>query len=376
MQQLIELKSRTKASQSALHRIHDLGRHARDLRVVVLWTTVLLLLPTMFALGLEASNGSDDFTSDCEGVTGLTCFINVSVMVWLCALICRRKLLPALWPRTHSVMLPGKRDKSIGYAVKTLFRFVVMVQLLYLARYWSFDGLRMGGGKVYPSSGGTGEWSTGEWSTSYCVGEHGVARRLWHLCKMEFLAIMVWELSFLPTSSWDMWLHHVGLILGVAFSTDHNLRRAVAGGTSDGDDGPTESGEALDGFAWVLMLGTAFMFAKELTVLFFHHRKPLQPHKQARDLQLAAALHVLNQTAFYMVLPTAFLVLAAMRGHLRALSVALLGALLVVINILEIYIFKVTFVVMSAKKKKARADRLASMSRADLQDAAQEPAPP
>ena len=39
------------------------------------------------------------------------------------------------------------------------------------------------------------------------LGEHGVARRLWHLCKMEFLTIMVWELSFLPSSSWDMWLH-------------------------------------------------------------------------------------------------------------------------------------------------------------------------
>lgn len=347
------------------------------------------------------SNGSDDFIGDCEGVTGLTCFINVSIMVWLCALICRRKLLPALWPRTHSVMLPAKRDKSIGYAVKTLFRFVVMVQLLYLSRYWSFDGMRMGGGKVYPDGKGGGEWSQ-----NYCLGEHGVARRLWHLCKMEFLTIMVWELSFLPSSSWDMWLHRarralspshprptrhacsrgaslssraadIGLILGVAFSTDHNLRSAVAGGGSaDGDDvGPTESGEALDGFAWVLMLGTAFMFAKELTVLFFQHRKPLQPHKQAIDLQVAAVVHVLNQLAFYMVLPTVFLVLAAMRGHLRALNVALLGALLVVMNILEIYIFKVTFSVMKAKKKKARADRLNSVSRANAPGPTQQPAP-
>lgn len=372
MQQLTELKSRTKASQAALRRVHDLGRHARDLRVVTLWTAVLLLIPTMFALGLEVSGGSDDFTVDCEGVTGLTCFINVSIMVWLCALICRRKLLPALWPRTHSVMLPAKRDKSIGYAVKTLFRFVVMVQLLYLARYWSFDGLSMGGGKVYPNGKGGGEFSR-----NYCIGEHGVARRLWHLCKMEFLTIMVWELSFLPSSSWDMWLHHIGLILGVAFSTDHNLRGAVAGdGDGDDDDvGPTESGEALDGFAWVLMLGTAFMFAKELTVLFFQHRKPLQPHKQARDLQMAAVVHVVNQLAFYMVLPTIFLVITTMRGHLRALNVVLLGTLLVVMNILEIYIFKVTFSVMKAKKKKARADRLNSLSRASAQDPTQVPAP-
>ena len=138
---------------------------------------------------------------------------------------------------------------------------------------------------------------------------------------------------------------------------------------------PTESGEALDGFAWVLMLGTAFMFAKELTVLFFQHRKPLQPHKQARDLQAAAVVHVLNQLAFYMVLPTVFLVVAAMRGHLRALNVALLGTLLFVMNILEIYIFKVTFSVMQAKQKKARADRLNSVSRANAPDPTQQPAP-
>ena len=76
-----------------------------------------------------------------------------------------------------------------------------------------------------------------------------------------------------------------------------------------------------------------------------------------------------------MVLPTVFLVLAAMRGHLRALNVALLGALLVVMNILEIYIFKVTFSVMKAKKKKARADRLNSVSRANAPGPTQQPAP-
>jgi hypothetical protein len=154
------------------------------------------------------------------------------------------------------------------------------------------------------------------------------------------------------------WLHHIGLILGVAFSTDHRLRLAIQGGATDAIDGPTVAGECLDGFAYLLMLGTAFMFAKELLVLFFYHRKPSKEAAQVNDLWGAALVHVLGQGAFYSVLPATYLGLSLAHSRLPiAPSGAILIALLLVLNVLEAYIFSVTLKVMQAKRRKAKAAR-------------------
>ena len=98
-------------------------------------------------------------------------------------------------------------------------------------------------------------------STNYCGREHGTARRMWHSAKVEFLSVLVWELSFSTRLSWVTWLHHLSLILGVVFATDHNLRQAFTTNV-DRDDtinknldpGPTAAGETLDGFACVTIL--------------------------------------------------------------------------------------------------------------------------
>ena len=42
----------------------------------------------------------------------------------------------------------------------------------------------------------------------------------------NFVSVMVWEITLLPSLRWDTWLHHLFLILGVTFATDHNLRQA------------------------------------------------------------------------------------------------------------------------------------------------------
>lgn len=344
--QLVELKSMTRHAQIALASVHA-GQ--RDWCKVALWTMVLLALPLAFVGALEATGPSDanDYADDCESVSALTCFANVTILVWVCALLVRRKLLPVWWPRTHAAMAAAKRDKSTGYAIKTLFRFVVLGMLMYLLQYWSFDGLRMGGGPIYGGVSANVSAEDAIEAHEYCSGAHGVARRLWHSSKIFFLTIMVWELSFLPSSPWDMWLHHIGLILGVAFSTDHSLREIISG---DDPDGPTERGEALDGFAYVLMLGTAFMFLKELLVLFFQHRKSSDEAQQYRDLSAAAIVHVVGQAAFYCLLPAVYLAVSLRRGHLPWGTGGLLIALLVVLNVLEAYIFSVTLKVMTDRK--------------------------
>ena len=299
---LADLKVTTKNAHAALAKVHT-GQ--RSWPQIVSWTLVLLALPAAFVSSLELFGSSaSGFADDCEGVSALTCFINVSILVWACAHVVRHKILPSWWPRTHGALPAARRNKAIGYAVKTLFRLVVLVLLLCLLPYWSLqDGLRMGGGPVAPTMNASGTLATlaAGSSHNYCVGSHGVARRLWHSCKMFFMAIMCWELSFLPAASWDVWVHHIGLILGVAVSTDHRLREVLSGGAAI--EMPTGAGESLDGFAYVLMLGTAFMFAKEALVVAFQHRKLSKTAQQANDLLAAAAVHVLGLLALHRALP-------------------------------------------------------------------------
>jgi len=226
----------------------------------------------------------------------------------------------------------------------------VLVLLLSLAPHWSFEGgLRLG---------------VDEASGNACLGEHGTSRRLWHSSKMFFLVIMVWELCFMPWMSWDVWLHHITVIAGVVISTDPHLSALLSGGGGDSGGGqapphaPTRAKEILDGYAYVIMVGTAFMFAKELMVLVFQHRKRSAYAQQSTDLLLATAIHLVGQSVFYLAWPTAYVALALAAGRMGAPQGGLLSTLLVALNVLEAYIFSVTFKVMLAKRKKAQAAAL------------------
>ena len=233
--QLGELKAAVRTAKAALDSVHGSRRHWP---AVVGWALVLLALPILFILGVDLIGPTDPaaYALDCEAVSGLTCFVNVSILVWVSALVVRRKLLPVWWPRTHAAMTAAKRDKAVGYAIKTLFRLIVLViciyllqvhcihtctraymhtcmhtcmcmhthacsqacmhtciLLVYLLQYWSFDGLRMGGGPIYGAN-----VSTARMPHEYCSGAHGVARRLWHVSKARLHDRRL--TSLLPTS--------------------------------------------------------------------------------------------------------------------------------------------------------------------------------
>ena len=135
---------------------------------------------------------------DCEGASSMSIFVAVMILIWGSAQLCRLKLLPAVWPRTHTIMTANKKDKAVGYAIKTSVRFLVLVNLTCLMGYLSFDGLAFPIG-VNATTGQLDE----------CSGHKGYLRRLWHSSRMFFLAIMCWELSLMPMLAWDMWLHRV-----------------------------------------------------------------------------------------------------------------------------------------------------------------------
>ena len=74
----------------------------------------------------------------------------------------------------------------------------------------------------------------------------------------------------------------LGVIIGVAFSTDHTLVLKTWLGDDASDPIKVRNmANSLQGYAFVIMYGTAFMFVKELLVLMFQHvTAPLQSNRR------------------------------------------------------------------------------------------------
>merc|ERR1719213_614771 len=49
------------------------------------------------------------------------------------------------------------------------------------------------------------------------------AMRSWTFARDAMMAVMAWELAFIPELPLDSWLHHVFVILGVAIGSDPHL---------------------------------------------------------------------------------------------------------------------------------------------------------
>ena len=59
-----------------------------------------------------------------------------------------------------------------------------------------------------------------------------VALRMWTFCRFDLMAVMAWELAYIPDLGVVTWLHHLFVILGVSLFTDeHNLAENGVGGS-------------------------------------------------------------------------------------------------------------------------------------------------
>merc|ERR1712176_1439494 len=108
----------------------------------------------------------------------------------------------------------------------------------------------------------------------------------------------------------------------------------------------------MDGFAFILMYGTAFMFAKELSVLLFQFERQSSLRKQARDLLMAVSIHIIGQGSCYVVLPIVYVIVSYSRGNLPLFSLCFFSLLIVIMKCLEGYVFSITWKVLMSRYKK------------------------
>merc|ERR1712228_690053 len=76
------------------------------------------------------------------------------------------------------------------------------------------------------------------------MGNDAAAMRSWTFARDAMMAVMVWELAFIPGLPLDAWLHHLFVILGVAMGSDPQLL---------GSRAPVQP--LIDGISFFLVLG-------------------------------------------------------------------------------------------------------------------------
>jgi hypothetical protein len=186
----------------------------------------------------------------------------------------------------------------VGFFVKIAVRIAVAVQVLFLVTPW-----------VSVENGLFGDFNMKEaysnlvhkGKTDTCADagmtlRDAVALRAWTFARDDMMAVMVWELAFIPSLPLDAWSHHLFVIFGVTLGSDPRLLGANAGIQPD-----------VDAISFFLILGAAFAALVEGAVLMYHFRAPAAAI-QARWMLASMAIQATIVVVFFGILPGAFVV--------------------------------------------------------------------
>jgi len=182
--------------------------------------------------------------------------------------------------------------------VKIAVRVAVAVQVLFLVMPWVSvqNGLF---GNFNMKEAYSNLVNQGKVDTCADVGmtlSDAVALRAWTFARDDMMAVMVWELAFIPSLPLDAWLHHLFVIFGVTFGSDPRLLGGRAGVQP-----------YVDAISFLLVLGAAFAALVEGAVLMYHFSAPAAAI-QARWMLASMAIQATVIIVFFAILPTAFVV--------------------------------------------------------------------
>jgi len=235
----------------------------------------------------------------CIGASTQTVFVFCLIEVLVSCVLLTSYVLPSVFGEVRWTSYDNlKQQKMVGFFVKIGVRVAVAVQVLCLVMPW-----------VSIQNGLFGDYnmkqayinlvSNGKVDTCAQAGmtlRDAVALRAWTFARDDMMAVMVWELAFIPSLPLDAWLHHLFVIFGVTIGSDPRLLGARAG-----------IQPYVDAISFFLVLGAAFAALVEGAVLMYHFRAPAAAI-QARWMMTSMAIQATIVVVFFGVLPTAFVV--------------------------------------------------------------------
>lgn len=235
----------------------------------------------------------------CIGASTQTVFVFCLVEVLVSCVLLKSYVLPSVFGNVMWTSYDDlKRQKMVGFFVKIGVRVAVAVQVLFLITPW-----------VSIQNGLFGDFNMKEAYSNLIYGGKvntcadfgmtlggAVALRAWTFARDDMMAVMVWELAFIPSLPLDAWLHHLFVIFGVTIGSDPRLLGARA-----------EIQPYVDAISFFLVLGAAFAALVEGAVLMYHFRAPMAAI-QARWMLVSMAIQATIVVVFFGILPAVFVI--------------------------------------------------------------------
>jgi len=279
--------------------------------------------------------------NSCIRCTSQTVFAICLLETLIACVLLQAFVIPALfgwerWKGFDSL----KQRKLVGFVIKILVRVACAVQLLALVapRMSMSDGLFSNFNVKRAVADQHNALLVETCQDAGMTIRDADALRSWALVRNEMMAVMIWELAFIPELPADAWLHHLFVVFGVIIGSDPILLHSRA---------PIQP--LIDGIAFFLVLGAAFAALVEAAVLMYH-LSWTRPVMQARWMLMSMAVQGVLILIFFVGIPAVFAL-----SHYAELGWLTYGilALLVFLAVVEIHMMVIKWAIVRSARRKA-----------------------
>jgi len=229
--------------------------------------SVFLILEPDPSVEFPSSLSVQDF---CQDVSTKTMLVIAFILIWLQNVLSDRLILPLVY-RNHDQLSASKRKKTICYFVKSVLRCAFLFDCFYMHEFITLDHIIFG---CSPDL----EDNTRAFGQLVTVG----------------LALVMWELSYVPELSWDMWAHHLIICFVIVLATEPSL--------------DIYKDKYYPKFVYILAFGAAWAVVSEFCMLIYHETPRDNTWQQFWLIALITAVKFIVFTLFFLVWTTIFFV--------------------------------------------------------------------
>ena len=276
----------------------------------------------------------------CIGRSTLTVFLFCLLEILIAGVLFNKTVVPAMFGVENWKTFDHlKRRKLVGFCVKIIVRASCFFQLAILvAPQVDFEKGLFGSFNIKESN-----MALETNRTAILCNEAGmtitdtVAMRAWIFSGCDIMAVMVWELAYIPEVPIEAWLHHLFVIIGICLGTDRHVMAKQENVQT-----------FIDSFGFFLILGGAAAGLVECCVLKYHLNNK-NPKLQAIWMKIS----ILIQSIMVIVLFIAFPVVVVMKNLSRfgGVAGAYIAPILILVTIEGKMILVKTSIVKHAEKK-------------------------
>jgi len=294
---------------------------------LVTGVAVLLLLGQTFFSFFEDTLIADDLQSvflndNCMRASTQTMFVWSLLSVLFAGLLIKSYTTPLIFGSRWQDFSDSKKRKMVGNVVKFIVRASITVQLVGLvAPQFSFAEGLFSDFNVKEANARL--VMTGEATTCAAAGASLVstaALRTWVFSRDCLMAVMVWELVYIPEISLDLWLHHIYVIIGVTLGTDAMVLGQYPAWQP-----------FVDGLAFLLVLGASVSASVEACVFMYHVSAP-NANVQANWMLASIVMQICLICVFFIGLPLLLIIKQGIPFGIVLVVVITILAFLVVVE--------------------------------------------